>query len=201
MLFKAESTDGNLFTFGHRGNWSRTCDHWLDRNECSPPVAMDSMDPCDVCLSLWYLRLNWVLYRVLGVELLLVITVMKETRSTIILTRLARKLRKETGNPRYRAHAEDERGGLRTLIYISCTRPLCKPETVSDCWIFRLIGVLDLLATEPTVLSFSVSQYPYTIFCYIDIVKFLSDMVRFCMGHSVWDDRIQWPYLQGYPRI
>ena len=149
------------------------------------------------------LQLIWAPYRVLGVELLLVITVMKETRSTIILTRLARKLRKETGNPRYRARAEDERGSLRTLIYISCTRPLCKPETVSDCWTSRLISVLDLLTTEPTVLSFSVS-------CTTAVYNFLSyryrrisfaDMVRFCMGHFVRDDRIQRPHLQRYPRI
>jgi len=40
---------------------------------------------------------------------------------------LAKKLRKETGDCRYRARAEDEQGNLRTLIYISCTRPLCTP--------------------------------------------------------------------------
>jgi MFS family permease len=62
-----------------------------------------------------------------GVILALVAAVMKETRSTIILIRLAKKLRKETGDCRYRARAEDEQGNLRTLIYISCTRPLCTP--------------------------------------------------------------------------
>jgi hypothetical protein len=50
---------------------------------------------------------------------------MEETRSTIILIGLAKKLRQETGDSRYRARAEDEQGNLRTLIYISCTRPLC----------------------------------------------------------------------------
>jgi hypothetical protein len=51
---------------------------------------------------------------------------MKETRSTILLTRLARKIRKETGDHRYRARAEDSEASLRTLIYVSCTRPLCE---------------------------------------------------------------------------
>lgn len=51
---------------------------------------------------------------------------MSETRSTVILTRLARKLRKDTGNHRYRARVEDERGSFRNLLYVSCTRPLCK---------------------------------------------------------------------------
>lgn len=51
---------------------------------------------------------------------------MKETRSGVLLTRLAKKLRKDTGNHHYRARVEDERASLRTLIYISCTRPICK---------------------------------------------------------------------------
>lgn len=55
---------------------------------------------------------------------------MKETRSTILLIRLARKMRKDTGDHRYRARAEDEAASLRTLIYISCTRPLCKSQTL-----------------------------------------------------------------------
>jgi len=40
--------------------------------------------------------------------------------------REAQKLRKETGNPRYRARVEDENSSMRDLIYISCTRPLCE---------------------------------------------------------------------------
>ena len=60
---------------------------------------------------------------------------MKETRSAVLLTRLAKKLRKETGDPRYRARVEDERASLRTLIYISCTRPLCEYDlTKSLAW-------------------------------------------------------------------
>jgi hypothetical protein len=49
---------------------------------------------------------------------------MRETRSSILLTRLARKIRKETGDSRYRARIEDERPSLLTLIVISCTRPI-----------------------------------------------------------------------------
>ena len=51
---------------------------------------------------------------------------MKETRSAVVLTRIAKKLRKKTGNHRYRARVEDERASLRTLIWISCTRPVCE---------------------------------------------------------------------------
>ncbi|KAK0189257.1 MFS polyamine transporter [Armillaria mellea] len=60
-----------------------------------------------------------------------------ETRSSILLTRLAKKIRKETGDKRYRARVEDERASLRTLIFISITRPI------------------HLMLTEPIVASFS----------------------------------------------
>ncbi|GJE93234.1 MFS general substrate transporter [Phanerochaete sordida] len=62
---------------------------------------------------------------------------MKETRSAVVLTRIAKRLRKKTGDSRYRARVEDERARLRTLIWISCTRPLY------------------LMVTEPVVASFS----------------------------------------------
>ncbi|EIN03913.1 MFS general substrate transporter [Punctularia strigosozonata HHB-11173 SS5] len=73
-----------------------------------------------------------------GLCVALILLFLRETRSAVLLTRLAKKMRKETGDTRYRARAEDERARLRTLIYISCTRPLY------------------LLITEPVVLSFSV---------------------------------------------
>ena len=51
---------------------------------------------------------------------------MTETRSSILLTRMAKKLRKTTGDHRYRARVEDERASLAHLILISCTRPMRK---------------------------------------------------------------------------
>lgn len=73
-----------------------------------------------------------------GLYVISILICMRETRSAVILTRLARKRRRETGDNRYRARVEDERGSLRALIWISCTRPLY------------------LLLTEPVVISFSV---------------------------------------------
>ncbi|EKM50095.1 uncharacterized protein PHACADRAFT_264625 [Phanerochaete carnosa HHB-10118-sp] len=63
---------------------------------------------------------------------------MKETRSAVVLTRIAKRMRKRTGDHRYRARVEDERASLRTLIWISCTRPMY------------------LMLTEPVVASFSI---------------------------------------------
>lgn len=82
---------------------------------------------------------------------------MKETRSTILLTRLARKLRKETGDHRYRARAEDEEASLYTLIAVSCTRPLCTLSVPSALTLLiRLKFIPDLLTHEPIVFSISV---------------------------------------------
>ncbi|KAI0741993.1 MFS general substrate transporter [Daedaleopsis nitida] len=81
--------------------------------------------------------IQWIHVIWLGIFVIAVPICMKETRSGVLLTRLARRLRKQTGNPHYRARVEDERASLRTLIYISCTRPIY------------------LLFTEPLVASFS----------------------------------------------
>ena len=65
-------------------------------------------------------------FRATGVYLLLLPFVMKETRSSIILIRMAKKLRKTTGDHRYRARVEDELPSLANLIIIACTRPVRK---------------------------------------------------------------------------
>ncbi|KIM44763.1 hypothetical protein M413DRAFT_442721 [Hebeloma cylindrosporum] len=54
------------------------------------------------------------------------IPVMKETRASVTLAKLASKLRKETGDQRYQPLLpESERNhNLRQMIYISCTRPI-----------------------------------------------------------------------------
>jgi hypothetical protein len=49
----------------------------------------------------------------------------QETRGSIILMHRAKRLRKETGDPRYRVASNPP--NLRQLIWISCTRPLRKP--------------------------------------------------------------------------
>ena len=61
-----------------------------------------------------------------GANLVAICLILRETRSSIILTRLARKMRKETADSRYRARVEEEYPGLGHLVYISCTRPVRK---------------------------------------------------------------------------
>ncbi|THH29519.1 hypothetical protein EUX98_g4679 [Antrodiella citrinella] len=81
--------------------------------------------------------IQWIHMILTGALALAIVFFMRETRSAVLLTRIARKTRQKTGDHRYRARVEDERASLKTLIYISCTRPLY------------------LLVTEPVVASFS----------------------------------------------
>ncbi|PBK98999.1 MFS polyamine transporter [Armillaria gallica] len=81
--------------------------------------------------------IQWIQMMMCGIYIVLLPLIMKETRSSILLTRLAKKIRKETGDKRYRARVEDERASLHTLIFISITRPI------------------HLMLTEPIVASFS----------------------------------------------
>lgn len=81
--------------------------------------------------------IQWIQMIISGVFFCVVPFVMSETRSPVLLTRAAKKIRKETGDQRYRARIEDERASLRELIYISCTRPIY------------------LLCNEPIVMAFS----------------------------------------------
>ncbi|KAJ7463631.1 major facilitator superfamily domain-containing protein [Mycena latifolia] len=80
---------------------------------------------------------QWVQIIYCSIYSVLVLLVMRETRMSILLARLARKMRKETGDERYRARVEDKRANLASMIVVSCTRPI------------------HLLLTEPVVSSFS----------------------------------------------
>ena len=94
-------------------------------------MEMDTMDQYDASAIASLaensgLIINFPPLRISALYLLLVPFVMQETRSSILLTRIARNLRKTTGDHRYRARVEDERANLGTLIFISCTRPVRK---------------------------------------------------------------------------
>ena len=63
--------------------------------------------------------------RVSAMYAVLVLVVMSETRSSVILTRLARDARRVTGDNRLKARMEVERVSILDLFKIACTRPLC----------------------------------------------------------------------------
>ena len=81
--------------------------------------------------------ISWVQLIVNGVVLAVELLFLRETRGSVILTRRARKLRKETGDHRYRAAAEVETPSVKALLHASTTRAAM------------------LLVREPVVLLFS----------------------------------------------
>lgn len=67
---------------------------------------------------------NALFYRFSCVFIVLV-SLMGETRSSIILINIARAQRKLSGSNNYKAKAEIDKESLWSLIKTSCTRPLC----------------------------------------------------------------------------
>ncbi|KLO13266.1 MFS general substrate transporter [Schizopora paradoxa] len=96
------------------------------------------------------LQWRWIQYihLIVGFVLFLaIITFMKETRGSVLLTKIAKKMRKDTGDPKYRARIEDERGSLKSLMLVSLTRPIyflfAEPVVTSfSLWIGFAWGVL-----------------------------------------------------------
>ncbi|KAI0321592.1 major facilitator superfamily domain-containing protein [Amylostereum chailletii] len=91
--------------------------------------------------------IQWIHVIAAGTCLAAILIFMKETRTTVLLTRYAKKLRKETGETRYRSKAELELPSLKTLLYISCTRPmrliLTEPVVTSiSLWVGFAWGIL-----------------------------------------------------------
>lgn len=61
-----------------------------------------------------------------GVLCVAVIFLTEETRGSVILSRRAAKLRKDTGDSRYQCRSDAERASMTVLIKQSMTRPLCE---------------------------------------------------------------------------
>ncbi|KAF8909962.1 MFS polyamine transporter [Mucidula mucida] len=75
--------------------------------------------------------IEWVLMILCGLYILMLPVIMKETRSSILLRRIAQKMRAETGNKRYRARVEDERLSMRTMIFY---RALAQSLWIGFAW-------------------------------------------------------------------
>ncbi|PWN38477.1 MFS general substrate transporter [Meira miltonrushii] len=81
--------------------------------------------------------IEWVQLIVNGAVLVIELIFLRETRGSVLLTRKARKLRKQTGDMRFRAAAELETPSIKALLHASTTRAAV------------------LLVREPVVLFFS----------------------------------------------
>jgi hypothetical protein len=79
-----------------------------------------------ILLAITFFDLLSLSLRAAGVVLVALVLFMRETRRSVVLARIARNLRKRTGNEQYKARVEIEKQSLKSLLIVSCTRPLCK---------------------------------------------------------------------------
>ncbi|KAA1468947.1 MFS general substrate transporter [Dentipellis sp. KUC8613] len=144
--------------------------------------------------------IQWIHVIATGVTLVGVCLIMTETRASVILKRLAKKIRKETGDHRYRAHVEDESASLKTLIYISCTRPIylliSEPIVASfSLWVGFAWGILYCLIESitpvfRTIYGFNVGETG-TVFAAL----LIGTLLGFCS--NIHQERL---YQAGYPK-
>ncbi|GAA5858755.1 hypothetical protein JCM8547_004973 [Rhodosporidiobolus lusitaniae] len=81
---------------------------------------------------------QWVQMMAAGVLAVAIIFFTRETRGSVILSRRARKLRKQTGDMRYQCRSDAERASLTVLIKVSMTRPLYLLGTEAIVFFFSL---------------------------------------------------------------
>ncbi|KAG2159177.1 major facilitator superfamily domain-containing protein [Suillus bovinus] len=132
---------------------------------------------------------QWVHAMFSAAYILDVILVMSETRSSIVLTRIAKDTRKMTGDPRYRSSAEINKRSMSSLIKTSCTRPLylllTEPIVQSfSIWSGFTWGVvyclLESITTEfQSVYNFSVSETGFVFLCQRKVVLFVGAILGF----------------------
>ncbi|GAA5918369.1 hypothetical protein JCM1841_002191 [Sporobolomyces salmonicolor] len=82
--------------------------------------------------------IEWVQMMVAGVLAVGIIFFTRETRGSVILSKRAKKLRKQTGDDRYQCRADAERASLAVLVKVSMTRPLYLLCTEAIVFFFSL---------------------------------------------------------------
>ncbi|ORY75003.1 MFS general substrate transporter [Leucosporidium creatinivorum] len=110
--------------------------------------------------------ISWIQMAMGGAIFLALVLFTRETRGSVILSRRARKLRKETGDPRHQCRSDAERASLAVLIKVSMTRPiyLLFTEAIVACfslWVgFGWSFMYLTLRAVPLVLK---DSYSFTI--------------------------------------
>ncbi|KAF8628520.1 hypothetical protein AX15_003849 [Amanita polypyramis BW_CC] len=119
-------------------------------------------------MELGWRWIQWIQMMFCSIPAILVLF-MKETRPEVLAIRLAKEVRKRTGNNHYRARVEDQRGSLLTLIRVSCTRPVY------------------LLLTEPVVIAFSLwIGFSWGVtYCFLSVITLVfQDLYGFNVGEA-----------------
>jgi MFS family permease len=92
--------------------------------------------------SLGWRWIQWIQGAVTIALLPMMVVVMKETRASVILTRIARQKRKQTGEEKWRSRTEDSRPPMRELVKLSVFRPMVMLTTEPIVSLYSLwVGV------------------------------------------------------------
>jgi MFS family permease len=76
--------------------------------------------------------INWIQMIMAGVMFIAIVVLTRETRGSVLLSKRAAKMRKETGDDRYQCRSDAERASLAILIRVSLTRPICKLDVADS---------------------------------------------------------------------
>ncbi|KAM0793367.1 hypothetical protein ACM66B_000822 [Microbotryomycetes sp. NB124-2] len=79
--------------------------------------------------------IQWIMFAMSGVFTIAMVFVLRETRASVLLSRKAARLRKQTGDDRYQAASDFERGSIKQMMRTSLLRPV------------------KMLATEPVLVA------------------------------------------------
>ncbi|GAA5972770.1 hypothetical protein JCM11641_003013, partial [Rhodosporidiobolus odoratus] len=82
--------------------------------------------------------IQWVEMMLAGVLAVAVVFFTRETRGSVILSRRAHKLRKQTGDGRYQCRSDAERASLAVLMKVSMTRPIYLLSTEAIVFFFSM---------------------------------------------------------------
>ncbi|KAI5480014.1 Major Facilitator Superfamily protein [Pseudohyphozyma bogoriensis] len=113
----------------------------------------------------------WILFAISGAFTVAICLVMRETRASVLLSRKAARLRKETGDDRYQSKDDFERGSFKVMMKTSLTRPLhmlfTEPALIAfTLWISFAWAVLYVLIESIStvfggIYGFSISESGY----------------------------------------
>lgn len=132
--------------------------------------------------------INWVMFAVSGAFTLALALLLKETRGSVLLSRKAARLRKETGDNRYQCKADLLRSSFTVMMKTSLGRPI------------------RMLCTEPVLISFTlwISFVWGVLYIFLVAIPLVFRVSRACLQYARQDVMalgICWPYSTLICRI
>ncbi|KAI9440428.1 major facilitator superfamily domain-containing protein [Lactarius indigo] len=129
--------------------------------------------------------IQWFQAIAAGIVLVALVLLMRETRTSVVLTNIAKDIRKQTGNEQYMARVELEKPSLKSLLIVSCTRPLyflvTEPIITSiSLWVGFAWGVYYCMIESIAPIFISVHNFNIGETGTVFVAAFLGSLLGFC---------------------